>query len=178
MSRYYLELQDRDGGAPILLDLAQLSSGVFRVTGNLLQALTDAQALSVASPSLANLSSQASEQLLASGVQVDMNVLNGTTGLFTVPAGKSCIPTKVVVRNPSISLTTASYSFGFTSAAFADMVANATHTGLNAAGTAIVLPAIATGITIGAAAAVLTCKVNTAQGAAATALVDVYGYLF
>lgn len=173
MSGKYLKVFDFDGGAPINLSLDALVSGALRVTGNLLQALTDVQQQAVG-----QLANDAEETLLASGVSVDMNVLNGTTPLYTVPAGKSCVVTKIVVRSASISLTLASYSFGFTSAAFADVVANATHTGLTGPTLAIILNPIAAAFTIGAAAAVLTCKVNTAQGAAATALVDVYGYVF
>lgn len=121
-----------------------------------------------------------SEQLLSTpgGVSVNMNVLNGETTLYTVPGGKTCVITKVVVRAASISLDTASYSFGFNAGTDADVIANATHTGLDGATKAIILSPIVTGFVLGAAAAVLACKVNTAQGVAATAKVDVFGYLY
>jgi len=50
-------------------------------------------------------------------VNVDMNSGTAQT-LYTVPAGLSCVISHVVVRNASTSLDTASYSFGFTGAAY------------------------------------------------------------
>src|SRR4029079_818111 len=66
---------------------------------------------------------------LSTTALVDMNTATATT-LYTVPTGFSCIITKVIVRLASTSLTTASYSFGYESTTFANVIANATHTEL------------------------------------------------
>ena len=62
------------------------------------------------------------DSLLASVASVDMNTATPTP-LYTVPAGKTCIVTKIFIRNCSGSLTTASISFGFTTPTFAETVA-------------------------------------------------------
>jgi len=113
---------------------------------------------------------------LSTTTSVDMNTATATT-LYTVPTGKSCIITHIVVRAASTSLTTASYSFGFNSAAFDDVVANATHTELTGSTLYTVLIAKA-GATRGVAADTFKVLMNTLQGSAATTTVDVFGYLF
>lgn len=184
MASKVLIVNDKNGGAPIQLEGDLNSAGVFVPAGLGVQAGAVAQSVDnrlvsdAQQAALVQLAGDLEDTLLAGGISVNMNVLNGTTSLFTVPTGKTCIITRVVVRSPSVSLTLASYSFGFTAAAYADVIANATHTGLDGATKAIIISPIAAGFVMGAAAAVFTCKVNTAQGAAATALVDVYGYLF
>jgi hypothetical protein len=116
------------------------------------------------------------EVLLSSTAGVDMNTGTATT-LYTVPTGFSCVITRVVVRNASTSLTTASYSFGFNSAAFDNVIANATHTELTGSTLLTVLiPKI--GATVGAAAGTFKVLMNTLQGGAATTTMEVYGYLF
>lgn len=115
------------------------------------------------------------ESLLQSTSNVDLNTATATT-LFTCPTGRTCVITKVVVRNASTSLTTASYSFGWTSAAFNDVVADATHTELTTATLQTVLfPKV--GAKLGPSAGTFKIKPNTLQGGAATVTVDVYGYL-
>jgi hypothetical protein len=107
---------------------------------------------------------------------VDMNSGTAQT-LYTVPTGKTCIISHIVVRKASTSLTTASYSFGFNSASFNDVIANATHTELT--GNTLFTNLIAkVGAKIGNAADVLKILLNTLQGGAATVSIDVYGYLF
>lgn len=113
---------------------------------------------------------------LATVAGVDMNTATATT-LFTVPAGKSAIVTHIVVRNASTSLTTASYSFGFNSATFNDVIANATHTELTGSTLYTVLAA-KVGATRGAAGDILKALMNTLQGGAATSTMEVFGYLF
>lgn len=113
---------------------------------------------------------------LATVTGIDMNSVAETT-LFTVPAGKSCVPTHFVNRAASTSLTTASWSFGFNSGTSNDVVANATHTELTGSTLYTILDAKA-GSARGAAADVLRIRVNTAQGGAATMTVDVFGFLF
>lgn len=105
-----------------------------------------------------------------------MNTATATT-LYTVPTGKSCIVTHVVVRNASTSLTTASYSFGFNSATFNDVIANATHTELTGATLYTVLIA-KVGATRGAAGDTFKVLMNTLQGGAATTTMEVFGFLF
>lgn len=105
--------------------------------------------------------------------------LNSATNvpLYTVPTGKTFIPTRIVISGASVSLSTWSGSVGFTTAAFADVVANAAHTGLT--GPTLyesVSPKI--GALLGVAGAVLTLKNNTLQGAPATADFRVFGILF
>lgn len=105
-----------------------------------------------------------------------MNTATATT-LYTVPTGKSCIITHVIVRNASTSLTTASYSLGFNSAAFNNVIADATHTELTGSTLYTVLIAKA-GATRGVAADTFKVLMNILQGGAATTTMDVYGYLF
>lgn len=114
--------------------------------------------------------------LLGSTASVDMNTATATT-LYTVPPGKSCIISHVVVRAASTSLTTASYSFGFNSASFNDVIANATHTELTGSTLYTILSAKA-GATRGAAGDAFKVLMNTLQGGAATTTIDVFGYLF
>jgi parallel beta-helix repeat protein len=116
---------------------------------------------------------QDGEILVSSTAGVDMNVGTKTT-LYTVPTNYSFIVTKIVVRNASASLTTASYSFGYDAGA-TNVIANATHTELtgNTLSTTL-LPAV--GQLVGSSTAVLGVLMNTLQGGAATTTMDVYGY--
>jgi hypothetical protein len=113
---------------------------------------------------------------LATITGVNMNSAAAQT-LFAVPTGFSCIISHVIVRNASISLNTASYSFGFTGAAYNDVIANATHTELTGATLYTILIA-KVGAKVGTASAVFSTIMNTLQGVAATTTMDVYGYLF
>ena len=112
---------------------------------------------------------------LATVSSVDFNVTTKTT-LFTVPLGKTCIIVHVVTRNASISLTTASWGFGF-NANGDDVVASATHAGLTDS-TKFVLHSAKDASVRGAAADVFGVRCSVAQGAAATVTIDVFGYLF
>lgn len=116
------------------------------------------------------------EGKLSTTAAVDMNTATATT-LFTCPTGKSCVITKIVVRNASTSLTTASYSFGWTSAAFNDVVATATHTELTGATLYTVLSA-KVGSTLGTSTGTFKVLNNVLQGGAATTTMDVFGYVF
>lgn len=117
-----------------------------------------------------------SEGLLATVGAVNLNTSTPTT-LYTCPDGTTCVITKVVVRNASTSLTTASYSFGWNSAAFDNVIANATHTELTGSTLYTALQAKA-GAAVGAAAGVFKVLANTLQGGAATVTVDVFGYMY
>ena len=118
-------------------------------------------------------------EVLLSSTALDMNGTNGTeTTLYTVPTGRTMVPTKIVLRNASTSLTTASWSVGFNAGTDTDFRADATSTGLTGATLAYIYRGITTGVTIGAAAAVFAFILNTKQGGAATATMDVFGYLY
>lgn len=115
------------------------------------------------------------ETLLQTNSSVDMNTATAST-LFTCPTGRTCVITKVVVRNASTSLTTASYSFGWTSAAFNDVIANAAHTELTGSTLLTVLiPKV--GAKLGPSGGTFKVLMNTLQGGAATTSIDVYGFL-
>lgn len=116
------------------------------------------------------------DALLSTTAAVNMNTATATT-LYTCPTGRSCVITKVVMRNASTSLTTASYSFGWTGAAFADVIANATHTELTGATLYTLLFAKA-GSTLGTSTGTFKVLMNTLQGGAATTTIDVFGYTF
>ncbi|MEK6282045.1 MAG: DUF2341 domain-containing protein [Acidobacteriota bacterium] len=117
-----------------------------------------------------------SEGLLSTTAAVNLNTATATT-LYTCPpaAGTTCVITKVVIRNASTSLTTASISFGWNSAAFDNVIANATHTELTGSTLYTVLNA-KVGAAVGAAEGVFKVQANTLQGATAT--IDVFGYQF
>jgi hypothetical protein len=117
------------------------------------------------------------ETLLATVKNVDMNTATATT-LFTVPTGRTVTITKVIVRNASTSLTTASWSYGFSSPTYNDVIADATHTGLVNTQFQSVLPAKDAAVQGLAGSGLSTFKVimNTLQGGAATTTMDVYGY--
>jgi hypothetical protein len=116
-----------------------------------------------------------SEYLLLETPLVDLNTATNI-GLYTVPTGFKCVITKVILKDPSISLTTWSGSFGFVTAAFTDVIANAAHTTLTGATIYEIVPA-KVGSRIGSAAEVFTLKNNTLQGAAATCTIQVFGHM-
>lgn len=116
------------------------------------------------------------ERLLSTTSGVDMNTATATT-LYTCPtvSGRTCVITRVVVREASTSLTTAAYSFGWTSAAFSDVIANATHTELTGSTLLTTLfPKV--GQKVGTTGGTFKVLMNTLQGGAATTTIDVYGY--
>jgi hypothetical protein len=116
---------------------------------------------------------------LATLASANMNPGGATpvmTTLYTVPAGKSCIITKVVIRNSSGNLTTASISFGF-DAVGSDCITNATHVTLTGSTIYEIIPA-KVGAVRGVAAGTFKIAVNTKQGGAMTISIDVFGYLF
>lgn len=122
---------------------------------------------------------EAGEVLLSRTIGANMEpagVVPVMATLYTVPAGHSCIITKVTVRNSSGNLTTASISFGF-DANGSDVIANGTRTYLDTATKYGVIPP-ANGAVRGAAAGTFKVAVNTKQGAAMTIDIDVFGYLF
>lgn len=119
---------------------------------------------------------QVVEACVAQGVSINVNATGATT-LFTVPAGRTFVPTKVALRNASISLSTMSVAFGQNSASFNDFAATAVYSGLSAATKQAVVAAGTTGQTTCAAAAAFSANVTIAQGSAGTVLADLFGYL-
>lgn len=120
--------------------------------------------------------SPAGQPVLLASETVDLNDDSAGQALYEVPEGYIFIPYRIDIRNASVSLTTAAFSIGFNSASFNDVVADSTYTALTGATLyTSVFPKV--GATIGEAEDVLTLKVNTEQGAAATAIIDVLGYL-
>lgn len=116
------------------------------------------------------------DTVLSTTAGVDLNTATATT-LYTCPAASTCAITKVLITAASTSLTTASISFGWNSAAFDNVIANATHTELTGATLYTVLNAKA-GATLGAAAGTFRVLPNTLQGGAATVTVKVFGYVY
>lgn len=115
------------------------------------------------------------EHRLATVADVDLNTATATP-LFTPPADKTCYITKVVMRNASTSLTTASVSFGWNSPDFNNVVNNATHTEMNdAIKYTILSPKV--GAEPGESDDDFSVVANTLQGAPATVDIDVFGYL-
>lgn len=111
-------------------------------------------------------------------VSVDLNPGAATpvmTTLYTCPAGKSCIVTRVVLRAPSGNMTTARLSFGW-DAVGSDVIADALHSELTGA-TLYKLLAPMAGAKIGVAAGTFKAAVNTKQGGAMTVTIAVHGYL-
>lgn len=105
---------------------------------------------------------------------VDVNVL-AKTSLYTVPAGKTLIVTKIVIRNASANLTTADFGVGFNANAD-DVIASETWVELTGS-TLYTLRLPMDGAIRGAAGDVLGLKCSVAEGAPATVTVDVFGYL-
>lgn len=115
-------------------------------------------------------------EALQSSTVLDCNVTTAQT-MLAVPAGRTFVPTKMVLRGASASLTTASLAFGQNAGSFNDCLATATYTQLTVATRQIV-------INLGTAAAQVPAvgaanfgmKATIAQGAPATVTCDLFGY--
>lgn len=109
---------------------------------------------------------------LATVTGVDMQTAASTT-LFTVPAGKTFIPVMVVIRNPSATLAGGT-SYGFTGwRAAIDLSSMTTAT----TDFMVIRGADVTKYTYVAAGANFQITVTTGSTGAATATIDVFGYL-
>ena len=115
------------------------------------------------------------DSLLANSDAIDLNALAETV-LFTVPAGKSCIITKVIMHTPSAAVGTASISFGFDTGDADDVIANGVRT-LTGATNYEIIPAKSDAVR-GATAGTFKVDVNTAEGGALTAKFAVFGILY
>ena len=116
------------------------------------------------------------DSVLSSTASVNLNSGTAAT-LYTCPSGKTCVVTAVVIKAASTSLTTWSGSFGWNSTSFNDVIANATHTELTGATLYTRLSAKA-GAALGTSTGVFKTLANTLQGGAATATIDVIGYVY
>ena len=115
------------------------------------------------------------DTLLISVAGVDMKTAGSTT-MYTVPTGKSCILTKVVVRNASGSLAGGtSYAFG--SGANYDTFVTGQSLATVTATTHVFTIRQTAVFTISAAAAVIGMKITTGATNAATATIELFGYL-
>lgn len=114
------------------------------------------------------------ETLISRTTGVDVNTATKQT-LYTVPTGKILIVTRVVFRNASTSLTTASFGVGFDASGI-DVLASETHTELTGS-TLVNLRTPFDGAKRGAAGDVLGLKCSINQGGAATITVEVFGFL-
>lgn len=117
------------------------------------------------------------EQLIASMTGAQRVDVNTTTAqlVYTVPTvGANFMVTRVIARNASTSLTTASWGLGYNNPNYDDVIASATHTELTGNTLYTVVPA-KNGAVVGTAAAALYFKCSIAQGVAAVMDLDVYG---
>ena len=102
---------------------------------------------------------------------VDMKTAASVT-LYTVPVGKTFIPTQVVIRNNSASLA------GGTSYSFTTWRATVDLSGMTVTtGYRVLLPADNTTYTAIAAGGTFQITITTGSTAACTATIDVFGYL-
>lgn len=115
-----------------------------------------------------------SDSLLTSTASVDIN--NGTKQTILIcPTGKSCVITAIVVRNLSGACASNSISFGWDAGA-ADVIANATYASFTGS-TVYTRIASKAGSALGTSTGIFGVKANT-PNTAATATIDVFGYLF
>ena len=115
-----------------------------------------------------------SEILLASGV-VDLNSMDESP-LFTVPANRELIVTRIVPRDASTDLDTAEITAGF-NATFDDVVITPVALAALTGATLYQIIPAEDGAVKGVATDVFSVIPSTAQGAPATCVVDVFGYL-
>lgn len=116
------------------------------------------------------------EQKLITVASVDMNTATATT-LYTCPTGKTCVITKVIVRNASTNLTTVSASFGWTATAYTDWSPTLTFGALSTSANFRLVSPIS-GAIVGASTGIFKTLNNVLQGSAATTTMDVFGYVF
>lgn len=119
------------------------------------------------------------DQMIGWKASLDMNPggVPTLTTIFTAPAGiNGAIVTHIVCRNSSGNLNTASFSFGW-DAAGTDVLADAVHNHLTG-NTVFCVHQSMVGAAIGTAGGAFKISVNTAQGAAMTIDVEVFGYMY
>jgi len=165
----YIPLNDVNSGPESTIGASVNSSGAIVTATDIGSARQVATA--VAEAAMSN-----QEYLLSTTNLVNLNQAP-ETNLFTAPAGiTGVVITRVVVRKASTSLTTASLAFGWNAGTDNDVIATATHTELtgNTLFT-ILIPKI--GAKLGVASGVFSVITTILQGGAATASIDVFGYI-
>jgi hypothetical protein len=121
--------------------------------------------------------------LLASKASVDLNTTTTETIVYTVPAGKSCILSRYILRNFSADTTNSTVSAGQAGTA-TDFLGTQTLTGVTAsfATQALTLTNVpsATPVVqvVYAAGTNIIIKTVVATSIACTCTVDVFGYIF
>lgn len=122
---------------------------------------------------------EAAESLLST-TTVDLNAANGTkTTLFTCPAGKSCIITKVIMHNlvgAGAPLNVADISFGWDAGGL-DVIDTAVRACI-LLGYVIILPETDGDAKAGVAAGTFKLCLTVQEGAVLSADFAVFGYLY
>lgn len=118
---------------------------------------------------------QTADVCLARAVSVDLNTGTKQT-LYTVPSGRSCIVTKVIIRDASAAVTTAVGNFGFN--ANADDVVSGFKVFDKLTGTTVyeIMP-VKTRAVKGTSTNTFGFKATTVEGSSRTMVADVFGYL-
>ena len=116
-------------------------------------------------------------EALQASVTLNANITTAQP-IFAVPAGRTFVPTKIVLRGASTSLTTASLSFGQNGTTFTDCLATATYTQLTGPTKQVVINlGTAAGQVSAVGATNFGAIFSIAQGSAATVQCDVFGYM-
>ena len=115
--------------------------------------------------------------LLKTNLAVNMQN-SAAQALYTVPTGKKCVVTHVVIRTCSVTFTgSAVNKFGFNSTAYDNWKSLTTELATMTTADAIVITNTAKFV-IGVAADVFKIIIATGVTAAATATIDVFGFLY
>ena len=116
--------------------------------------------------------------LLSSTAAVDMKTASVKVPLYTVPTGKTCVVTAIIVRSPTVSLAGGtSYSFGDTATA-TGWKSSVDLSSLTTVTTSAIVIMGTSKFAMSVAAAVFGMYITTGSTSASTATIDVYGYLF
>lgn len=120
------------------------------------------------------------DTLLSQSAAIDMDAANDTEEtLFTVPVGKECHITKVVMHTVGVAgLGTVSLSFGFNALGPADDVIPATGAITLTLADYFKIIAPQSDAKIGAPADAFIVRIVAKEAAAGTAMFDVFGYLY
>ena len=116
--------------------------------------------------------------LLGSADNVDLNVLNGVTNVYTVPTGMKCVLHHIRIRNLTATATSCTCTVGQTSTPN-DFLTTQTLSGLNAVGATAPLMPVPNATPIKGieyvATTILVFKVTAAAGIACKATVEFFG---
>lgn len=116
--------------------------------------------------------------LLSTSTLVDMKTASTKRTLYTVPTGKTCVVGKVVIRTTSASLAGGtSYAFGGT-ATCNDWKTAVDLSGMTTLTTDVFIIMPTAKFTGYVAATVFGMYITTGSTSAATATIDVFGYLY